>query len=473
MTTVTHEDDVARLFAESNPIPATVSPGLRPRPVGADPTSHVEVARVTTRPRRTLLAVAATVVVALGAALALRPDLGDDQVTTPIVDADDRVGTVDDGGAATPSREVAETWLAAWAAHDPAAVRSVSSPGLGVVLASTHDPLAQEWFEPLQWTERTSLDEAVAMADLDDRFAVELALGRDWRVDHCGVDPDDDGLVVCRARRTDALTGARGAAPVEVDVTLVVEGGVVIAAELLADVIDWDREVWRPFVVWVLERDAATIDTMWEIEPTEERTHDYAVPHTDGEAVTAFERLVVDYVEAGAPDPMSMRFVAALHGDGPDVEAGLGLLAIDATVDGLWVETPSDYRFAAPIWAAMGGWDWQPTSCGVAPEAAGGTAVRCWLRPDENDPFGLPILILHLEVADGRITSIAVVDSTSPAEVRAASGVEAFADWLRAEHPDEVDAMVTEHDGVLVPVLDEASVERWGRLAPEYLTAGG
>jgi hypothetical protein len=279
----------------------------------------------------------------------------------------------------------------------------------------------------------------------------------DWRWEDASCEPDGD-IVRCTMSTRNKLTELTGR-EIPTTARFVVDGSSIASLDVSEDFhrSGYASMVFDPFQTWVATAYPTSHDPMWGMFGVE--------PADSDDRNEMLERLLDEFVAAGGPRPTTYAFLeATATADGDTIN---DLLAADATIGVLWATNADELAAQGDLLAAVG-WNWGTTSCRVTDADRDGTTLTCVVRPsatwvDSGAELGSGTTEFRMS-ADGvsSVTTLgALGDDVSEA-------LEPFWTWLRTNNPDEVTDLITERDGVTVPVLDPTTIERLVELIDGY-----
>jgi hypothetical protein len=193
---------------------------------------------------------------------------------------------------------------------------------------------------------------------------------------------------------------------------------------------------FEPFYFWVASTHPEDVDVIWR-DPT-----------TFESAQRLDARLTDFTAEPEPPDTTIQAFLnARARGDG---EAILAMLAPDATIDDLWAHAPTDYPAMSAAVDAIG-WAWDTPSCNLIHAEQTAVRVICRFQPvsiwTESSATLPTSMHLAIELLDGRITTVQL--SLTAEELDDA--LAPWYDWLRTEHPGDLETIFDDTTAGLVP----------------------
>jgi hypothetical protein len=506
------EDDIARLFADANPIPNHGRAGDAGHLPADGTRSDVmldleEPTQPATRPerrqRRWLPAAAAVAALVAGAVVAAWVD-----VRTPDDDPNTTRPPLTTPDTLPPNRvAVVEEFVAALSAYDVAAANRMLAPGTVPTLVPGVDG---------------SRDGTVS---LDDQLAWLAAVGSTSEIESCREHGETGAY--CTVRHRDRLGDL---VPIEMPGTMLYgfEDGLIDELVVTTEFGVYRSEALSPFHEWLVEHHPDDVARLWTeagsdgvlpvvtrdaAELMDARLTEYIEAHTAARAAAAADVTLaqaepfVEWVAATYPEdlramwrfgsggisanrndttiplfeahldewsssdplptPAHRAFLAAQAGG--DIETMGALIAPDVVVDQLWASSAGELPGLSRLLTGLA-WDWNLQSCSVSrddPDPVR-TGISCVAAPtwrlDDRD-IDVPSTIVDFEFTSAGIASV----STGPWLERSAADLAPLFDWIRTVHPDVADALLAEREGTTVPVLSDASVDQLLGLVDEFL----
>jgi hypothetical protein len=430
------EDEIAELFASANPRPYAVpddTVGQMSASGTADSLLDMVVfdgdtgrAAAPPRPRRRwweVAAAAAAVLAVLGGLGALAASLGhNDGAPSRTADA----VAVADLGAVTAT---VEEFVAAFNERDIDAMEAMMAPGHPLTSFLPFDssdgltPSLMEWFAAFDWR---------------------------WEIDGCRTVTD---RVTCDVEQRNRLTDyTETQLPGVMSFTLV-DGRI----GAIVETVDWgmySRQAFRPFALWVATVHPDDVGIIW------------AKPVTAESAQRLDDRLA-EYTASPEPPRTPLEtFLAARSA--ADSETVVATLTPDAAVDDLWATTPADYADTLAVLDAMD-WSWEIKDCELDEITSDATRLRCLATAtsvwsDAGIGGSVSAARLEVSVSGDRVSAV----SSSLTAERLDRALTPWYEWLRSEHPDDVDTMFDTTDGAMVPRATPEALELIETLSQEW-----
>ena len=303
-------------------------------------------------------------------------------------------------------------------------------------------------------------DENGSLPTLEAQLAWLGAFHTTWDAPQCAATRPNS--VACEFRYGNRLSQAQHGQTEPGSVTFrIVDGGIEMTRGTVPADGPPPATTYDAFIYWVNATDPETAHRIWTNGDEGEIVTEASASLLD-EQLSEF--LASGVVDLQPDDAAASRLVTALNERDAD--------ALAATVDD---DLDAIDGWARPTWSEMATWldangeSWKVKACHPVAENAQGCEIDVEdalsrFAGVEKNRFAV------LEVGGDVVTAFSI---TTQSDAYAERALRPFLDWLRTNHPDDVDEVWQEVDGALVPRPTARAAELHARHVAEYTTTEG
>ena len=441
-TDMRSEDDIARLFADANPIPNPTGPAAtHPAEPWTSATPDAALVDLADPPRTDEATGPAGRWGAIAAAAAI------------VLLVAGLVFVVIDDDATPADENPSPTSITTPDTLAPVPVAITSGPVIDLIDAfNARDADGM----------RRALGDAVSPQTTEqvegviDDFAWYDAFGWRWIDVRC--DAPTDATVRCDVTERNRLTDYTGVTR-SVELVATLDDGAIERLALSEESQEYSTAAFEPFQEWVVASDPDDYLAMWfddSIDPVDR--------------ARLFDAYLTRFTaDPEPPTPVHRAFLAAHARDASERPDIVAMFAPDGTISGGWTDDPVRHTEALDVLRAIG-FDWgEPSSCRVPP-ATRPPRIQCGLRPTTSlDEAGLRMpgqRVSFVVTADG-IRDVVANDMDGTLDTALAP----FYDWMADQHPDDAAVLLVDDGERLALALDPAGAPRLTELVDEYVSA--